>query len=310
MMDWIAKEILGLFNVPQGPPEPSHASKALVATQPAQGFFKLKLVTWFGAELTTALLIVLLLVTTDLPLVPNWIEEWLRLLFMPGKFDMNTFIGKDFGWLNDWKEFLPDLGIFSSFGLIGFITQASFSLVVILLRLSIRSTWYLLDETGIRTRSGIFTITEKSVDYSRIQSIKLKHTVLQGFFGLADIEIQTAAGRESGDKKEDKNLAIRNIDQARQWAEMISQRVNLTLAEGRAQQEKADLTSPLDTAIQQLLAQVDPLKASRPESLEPVLQEDRVCVGLKPDGEAGQAPVEPLQTEVETVVGKNFLNQG
>jgi uncharacterized membrane protein YdbT with pleckstrin-like domain len=53
---------------------------------------------------------------------------------------------------------------------------------------------YTFDEEGIHMRVGILFRREVNLTYARIQDIHLRSGLLQRWFGLADIQIQTASG--------------------------------------------------------------------------------------------------------------------
>ncbi|CAN5563462.1 hypothetical protein BH18VER1_BH18VER1_13770 [soil metagenome] len=57
-----------------------------------------------------------------------------------------------------------------------------------------RSLRYRFDEEGIHMRVGILFRREVNLTYARIQDIHLRSGILQRWLGLADIQIQTAAG--------------------------------------------------------------------------------------------------------------------
>ena len=53
---------------------------------------------------------------------------------------------------------------------------------------------YRLDEEGIHMKVGLLFRSEVNITYARIQDIHLKSGLLQRWLGLANVEIQTAAG--------------------------------------------------------------------------------------------------------------------
>ncbi|HVR87480.1 MAG TPA: PH domain-containing protein [Planctomycetota bacterium] len=53
---------------------------------------------------------------------------------------------------------------------------------------------YRFDEEGIHMRVGILFRREVNLTYSRIQDIHLRSGLLQRWFGLANLEVQTASG--------------------------------------------------------------------------------------------------------------------
>jgi uncharacterized membrane protein YdbT with pleckstrin-like domain len=58
---------------------------------------------------------------------------------------------------------------------------------------------YRFDEEGIHMKVGILFRSEVNITYARIQDIHLKSGLLQRWFGLANVEIQTAAGSSSAE---------------------------------------------------------------------------------------------------------------
>ena len=62
-----------------------------------------------------------------------------------------------------------------------------------------RTLRYRFDEEGIHMRVGILFRREVNLTYARIQDIHLQSGVIQRWLGLADIQIQTAAGSSSAE---------------------------------------------------------------------------------------------------------------
>ncbi len=60
---------------------------------------------------------------------------------------------------------------------------------------------YHFDEKGISMRWGFIIRREVNLTYSRIQDIHLSSGIIQRWFGLADIMIQTASGNASAEMK-------------------------------------------------------------------------------------------------------------
>ena len=56
------------------------------------------------------------------------------------------------------------------------------------------TTWYAVGRRSIRTRTGLWTITEATVTYDNVQNVKLKQGPLQRAFGISSLEIETAGG--------------------------------------------------------------------------------------------------------------------
>jgi uncharacterized membrane protein YdbT with pleckstrin-like domain len=62
-----------------------------------------------------------------------------------------------------------------------------------------RTLRYRFDEEGIHMRVGVLHRREVNLTYARIQDIHLQSGLLQRWLGLADIQIQTAAGSSSAE---------------------------------------------------------------------------------------------------------------
>ena len=62
-----------------------------------------------------------------------------------------------------------------------------------------RTLRYRFDEEGIHMRVGVLFRREVNLTYARIQDIHLQSGVIQRWLGLADIQIQTAAGSSSAE---------------------------------------------------------------------------------------------------------------
>ena len=53
---------------------------------------------------------------------------------------------------------------------------------------------YSFDNEGIHMRVGVFFRRETNLTYARIQDIHLRSGILQRWFGLAEVQVQTASG--------------------------------------------------------------------------------------------------------------------
>jgi putative membrane protein len=58
---------------------------------------------------------------------------------------------------------------------------------------------YRFDEEGIHMKVGLLFRSEVNITYARIQDIHLKSGLLQRWLGLANVEVQTAAGSSNAE---------------------------------------------------------------------------------------------------------------
>ena len=252
-VDWLFR----LLHVPEEPPS-TEGAKVLDARQPSSSYFRLQMITWSVVELGGLLFIAALLLTEDIPFLPNFGEEWLRFFLKPESW---------VDWFDETPRWLLQLQRLNPFGgmpnlvLYGYGFQALSSLLLILSKVQIRTSWFVVDETGIRTRTGLFTVQEKNADFSRIQSLTLKCSILQGLFGMGDIELHTASPSGPYDDKDKTTLAFRNIGDARQVYTLIQDQMLETLGKAEVFVPTENSVAPELVAARALLVETQNLRA-------------------------------------------------
>ncbi len=65
-------------------------------------------------------------------------------------------------------------------------------------RLDYRFRWYMVTDRSLRIRNGIWSVEELTMTFANIQDIAVTAGPLQGFLGLADIEVRSAGGGTPG----------------------------------------------------------------------------------------------------------------
>ncbi|MBI5087286.1 MAG: PH domain-containing protein [Acidobacteria bacterium] len=61
-------------------------------------------------------------------------------------------------------------------------------------RLNYELRWYIVTDRSLRIRCGIWDVEELTMTFANIQDIRLKAGPLQGWLGLADLEVSSAGG--------------------------------------------------------------------------------------------------------------------
>ncbi len=56
------------------------------------------------------------------------------------------------------------------------------------------TTWYVISETSLRIRRGIWIIHETTITFENIQNVKLIQGPVQRYFGISDLIVETAGG--------------------------------------------------------------------------------------------------------------------
>ncbi|MDJ0841142.1 MAG: PH domain-containing protein [Acidobacteriota bacterium] len=256
-MRWLSNRILSGLNVPDQPPASPEGAAVLAVRQPSHNLFRMQMSIWLVVELGGFLVILALLIYKDIPFLPDFIEKWLRIFFVPDFW--NNLWEDPPEWAKNMERFSPLFWV-PNIGLVGYIVQAVFALIMILLQLKIRTSWFVVDERGIRTRTGYVTIREMNADFTRIQSLRMKSSILQHFFGLADIELHTASVSGKKDDKEETVLAFRNIDDARAVYDLIQNK--LIESQPQAEEPEQQAVSPTLAAASALLEEAGALRDS------------------------------------------------
>jgi uncharacterized membrane protein YdbT with pleckstrin-like domain len=80
-------------------------------------------------------------------------------------------------------------------------------------RLNYELRWYIVTDRSLRIRSGIWSVEEITMTFANIQDLRITSGPLQGWLGLADLEVSSAGGR--GASSGGKHGAMRNSHEAR-----------------------------------------------------------------------------------------------
>jgi uncharacterized membrane protein YdbT with pleckstrin-like domain len=88
----------------------------------------------------------------------------------------------------------PDRSLLSYYLLSALLAGPLFPVVALYLYFRFQTLRYEIDEEGLTMRWGILFRREILLTYSRIQDIHLTSNVIERYFGLAKVQLQTAAG--------------------------------------------------------------------------------------------------------------------
>ena len=95
----------------------------------------------------------------------------------------------------------PDPKLFRVYLLRCLITGPFFPILIIPLYFRFHTLRYRFDEEGIGVSVGIIFRRESYITYSRMQDIHLSRGLLERWFGLGTVEVQTAAGSSDAEIK-------------------------------------------------------------------------------------------------------------
>lgn len=193
------------FRVPGEPPTlPVRPGEMITSFCPSQGFLRyLKFIFWLVLALTDiAFAVLYIIAAAALCMNDLW---WVSLLLLP-----------------------PTL----------FLIVAPDIVAYIAIHLRYDTTWYVLTERSIRIRRGIWIIHEVTITYENVQNVTVRQGPLQRYFGIAEVNIDTAGGGGGGTGKHGGGAGvghrgvIEGIDNAPQIRDLILARVRASTSAG------------------------------------------------------------------------------
>lgn len=140
-------------------------------------------------------------------------------------------IGLVLGFFNAATRHIPapfreiSVGI-EMLGLAALLAGAPFTFY--LQRLNYRLRWYIVTDRSLRIRHGIWSVEELTMTFANIQDIAVTAGPLQGYLGLADIEVRSAGGGTTGSNGErvTKHAArFEGVDNAEALRDLIVERL-------------------------------------------------------------------------------------
>ena len=91
----------------------------------------------------------------------------------------------------------PDERLMKYYVVVALLSVFAFPITLFVLWIKFRTLRYRFDDEGIWRAQGLLWRSEVNITYRRIQDIHLTNGLLQRWFGLATVSIQTAAGSAS-----------------------------------------------------------------------------------------------------------------
>lgn len=190
------------FRVPQEPPSlPVKAGQHLESFRPAEGFLRyLKL--WFW----------ILCLLIDLAILVLWIIIVIA---------------------------SPLAGVLTAIPLLLIaVVPDVISFVAIHLRYD--TTWYVMTDRSLRIRRGIWTIHETTITFENVQNVKVHSGPVQRYFGISNLEVETAG---AGGETTKKGMPIANkgiiegVSNAEELRQMILNRLRQSQSAGLGDEE-------------------------------------------------------------------------
>lgn len=203
MLEAVQNSVLRLLKVPPQPDPPAGAPGSVRVFRAAPNFLYYHVFKWALKQVST-----LFGILFGLYVVAQGWTEYIQ--FGP--------------WSGErWFSILEALGI----GF--FLFQVPFTLAGVLL--DFRMRWYIVTDRSLRIREGVGKVREKTMSFANIQNLGVRQGPIQRMLGISDLEVQTAGGGESKEKKGDKGEEslhvgyFRGVDNAEEIKGIVLERL-------------------------------------------------------------------------------------
>jgi len=196
----LERVITRMLKVPPRPEPPMGGAGTLRVFNAAPGFYRYRLLGWVIRQAGTAVGLIV------------------GLVFL-GRIELETV------WFPDTLARILEM-----VGVAGFLAQLPLSFLMV--RLDYRYRWYMVTDTTLRIREGLFSVREQTMTFANIQNLSIRQGPLQRVFGIADLRVRTAGGGENSQGGEEiaetANMHLgyfRGVDNAAEIRDLISHRM-------------------------------------------------------------------------------------
>lgn len=146
----------------------------------------------------------------------------------------------------------PDSRLLWYYFITSLLSGPAFPVVMLVLYFRYHTLHYVVDEEGLTMRWGILFRREVSLTYSRLQDIHLTSNVVERYFGLAKVQLQTAAGSAQAE------MNIEGLTFFEGMRDFLYARMRGAREEAPASPTTAD---PLAQVLQEVAAEVRALRS-------------------------------------------------
>lgn len=119
-------------------------------------------------------------------------------------------------WLRELPQRIPAealvwIKVVEALGILGFMVQLPWSLVVVVL--DFRQRWYMVTDRSLRLRWGVMTVHEATMSFANLQQVAVRQGPLERVLGLWDVQVESAGGGSGKHEEEEKESMHRAIFQ-------------------------------------------------------------------------------------------------
>jgi membrane protein YdbS with pleckstrin-like domain len=114
-------------------------------------------------------------------------------------------------------------------------------LAYIAIHLRYDTMWYVVTDRSLRTRRGIWVITEHTITFENVQNVDIRRGPIQQLFGIASVVVETAGSSEGHSENPfavGNKAVIEGVDNAEEIRQLIMDRVRATRSAGLGDEER------------------------------------------------------------------------
>ncbi len=162
--DWVKGLVLRLALVPAEPHVPEGDEESVRVFNAGRNYFTWRMILWGLGNGATAVVLLAVFAFSFIPTLPPLVRAI---------------------WL------VVEAGAVSMF-------VASIPITYFLQRLNYEMRWYIVTDRSLRIRSGVVWLQEITMTFANIQEIRVNANPIERLLGLANVEVRSAGGGNSG----------------------------------------------------------------------------------------------------------------
>ncbi len=145
-------------------------------------------------------------------------------------------------WLSG-GEFRPDPALKTYFIVLSILTLPGVFIALPMLMARYHTLRYRLDDHGVSMKVGLLFRKESNLTYRRIQDVHVTRGLLQRWFGLSSVAVQTASGSSTAE------VTLEGVRDADALRDFLYDRMRGARDDGGAETSGASASAPADEAL-------------------------------------------------------------
>jgi uncharacterized membrane protein YdbT with pleckstrin-like domain len=138
----------------------------------------------------------------------------------------------------------------------------SIPITYFLQRLNYEMRWYIVTDRSLRIRRGVVRVQEMTMTFANVQGIRLNANPIQGWLGLANVEVQSAGGGSGAQGTPSSGHVARfeGVDNAEAIRDLIVERLRVYRDSGLGEKTREVREAPALSAARSVLQETRALR--------------------------------------------------